>query len=146
MTVYLTRVNSALMLFNLLTKRPPSSWVSLRNGQRMLTGIMKGFSKLSNLSAHPSVSREPGKLSDGLRAGGPEFDSRHGQEFCLFILASRMVLGPTQPPVQLVLGPLSQESSSRCGKWTSHLHLVSVSRMVELYLHAFIRLNGMALY
>jgi hypothetical protein len=35
------------------------------------------------------------------------FDSRRGLEIFLFIIASRMALGPTQPPIQRVLGALS---------------------------------------
>jgi len=36
-----------------------------------------------------------------------EFDSQQGQEIYIFSTASRRVLGPTQPPIQLVLGDLS---------------------------------------
>jgi hypothetical protein len=36
-----------------------------------------------------------------LRAGRPEFDSQQGQE-CFFATESKLVLGPTQPPIQWV--------------------------------------------
>jgi hypothetical protein len=36
-----------------------------------------------------------------------EFDSRHGLGIFLFTTASRPALGPTQPPIQRVLGVLS---------------------------------------
>jgi hypothetical protein len=42
---------------------------------------------------------------DGLRAGQPGLDSRHGQMF-LFSTMSRLVLGPTKPPIQCVQGAL----------------------------------------
>jgi hypothetical protein len=43
---------------------------------------------------------------DGLRAGQPGFDSRHGQ-MCLFSTMSRLDLGPTKPLIQWVQGELS---------------------------------------
>jgi hypothetical protein len=43
---------------------------------------------------------------DGLRAGQPGLDSRHGQ-VCLFSTMSRLGPGPTKPPVQWVQGALS---------------------------------------
>jgi hypothetical protein len=42
--------------------------------------------------------------TDGIRAGRPGFDSRQGQQIST---ASRPIVGPTQPPIQRVLGPLS---------------------------------------
>jgi hypothetical protein len=41
---------------------------------------------------------------DGLRAGRPGFDSRHGKIVFLFSTASRPTLGFTQPSMQWVLG------------------------------------------
>jgi hypothetical protein len=42
------------------------------------------------------------QYSDRLQAGQPSFDSWQGKIF-LFSTASRPALGPTQPPIQLVL-------------------------------------------
>jgi len=46
-----------------------------------------------------------------LQAGGPIFDSRQGQrkDFFLFTNASTTTVGPTQLPIQCVLGDLSVE-------------------------------------
>jgi hypothetical protein len=41
-------------------------------------------------------------ISDGLLAGWSEFYSRQGQEIFLFSTMSRLTLGPTQPPIQLI--------------------------------------------
>jgi hypothetical protein len=53
---------------------------------------------------------EPGELGrycDWLRDGRPGFDFRQGQEILLYSTASKPALGPTRPPIQLVLGVLS---------------------------------------
>jgi hypothetical protein len=52
--------------------------------------------------------------------------------------ASRLPLGPTQPPTQCVL-------AVKRLRWTTHLHLVLRSRMVELYFHSFICLYRIVL-
>jgi hypothetical protein len=39
-------------------------------------------------------------------AGWPGFDFRQRQEVFLFPIASRLALGPTQPPIQWILGTL----------------------------------------
>jgi hypothetical protein len=47
----------------------------------------------------------PGNLSrysDGLRAERLVLDSRQGQDIFFFSAASRLALGPTQPPIQWV--------------------------------------------
>jgi hypothetical protein len=54
---------------------------------------------------------EPEFLSrcrDGLRAGEPGFDSRHGQGIFLFFTASRPTMGPTLPPIQWVPSAISR--------------------------------------
>jgi hypothetical protein len=44
--------------------------------------------------------------SDGLRTGRQRIYSRRGHESYLFSTASRLALGPTQPPIQWVLWAL----------------------------------------
>jgi len=39
-----------------------------------------------------------------LQTGRPSFDSRKGQGLYFFTMVSRPVLGPIQPPIQLVPG------------------------------------------
>jgi hypothetical protein len=43
----------------------------------------------------------------GWTIGVPGFDSRRGLVIALFTIASRTALGPTQPPLQWVLGAVS---------------------------------------
>jgi hypothetical protein len=43
---------------------------------------------------------------DGLRGGRPGFDSRHGM-ILISSTASRPAMGPTKPPIQWLLGPIS---------------------------------------
>jgi hypothetical protein len=51
------------------------------------------------------VNRRFGRTcSDGLRAGRSRLNSRQGKENFLCSTASRPALGPTQPPIQWVLG------------------------------------------
>jgi hypothetical protein len=52
-------------------------------------------------------SEELSQYSDGLQAGQPWFEPQQGKIF-LFSTASRLALGPTQPPIQWVLGALSR--------------------------------------
>jgi hypothetical protein len=56
------------------------------------------------------------------------FDSWHGEKTFLFSVASRLTLGPTQPPVQWVLGAPSLEISGLPVKLTTHLQLVPTLR------------------
>jgi hypothetical protein len=56
--------------------------------------------------------------------------------------ASRTALGTTKPPIQWATGALI---TTRVVKLITHLFLVHRSRMVELYLHALIRLPGVML-
>jgi hypothetical protein len=90
---------------------------------------------------------EPGELSrysDGLQAGRLGFDSRQGQDFSVSI-ASRPALGPTQSLIQWVSGALSPGVKRRGVNLTNQLHLVPMSRIVELYLHSPTRLRGIVL-
>jgi hypothetical protein len=48
-----------------------------------------------------------GRYRDGLRAGRRGFDFRQGQEISLYSAVFRQALGPTQHPIQWVLGALS---------------------------------------
>jgi hypothetical protein len=47
------------------------------------------------------------------------FDSRQGQEISLYYVASRLVVGPTQPPIQRVSVPLSSRVK-RSGREADH--------------------------
>jgi hypothetical protein len=51
---------------------------------------------LSNINSQQCIY----VLATRLRAGRPEFDSRKGYGFFLFAIASKSVLGSTQPPTQ----------------------------------------------
>jgi hypothetical protein len=74
------------------------------------------------------------------------FNSWQGLEIFLFTTMSRMALGPTQSPIQWVLGALSMEV-----KWQVHEadhsppSSVDIKECMELYLHSPIRLHGMVL-
>jgi hypothetical protein len=54
-----------------------------------------------------------------VRAGRRGCDSRQGQRFILLVTASRLTLGPTQPPIQWVPGALSL-GLKRPGRETDH--------------------------
>jgi hypothetical protein len=73
------------------------------------------------------------------------FNSQQGLGIFLFTTASRMALGPIQPPIQWVPGALSLEI-----KWPGHEAYHSppssaVKECMKLYLHSPIRLHGMVL-
>jgi hypothetical protein len=65
------------------------------------------------------------------------FDSRRGLGIFLFTTASRMALGPTQPPIQWVPGILSL-GAKRPGREADHSppSSVEVKEWVKLYLHS----------
>jgi hypothetical protein len=65
------------------------------------------------------------------------FDSRRGLGIFLFTTASRMALGPTQPPIQWVPGALSL-GVKRPGREADHSSPSSaeVKEYVELYIHS----------
>jgi hypothetical protein len=65
------------------------------------------------------------------------FDSRRGLGILLFTTASRMALGPTQPPIQWVPGSLSL-GVKRPGREAYHSPPSSaeVKEWVELYIHS----------
>jgi hypothetical protein len=73
--------------------------------------------KFSNFHRLPNDLRS--RYSDGLRSERPGFDSRHCKIF-LFSTASRPALGPTQPPIQWVRGPLSPGPKA-AGAWSWQL-------------------------
>jgi hypothetical protein len=61
-------------------------------------------SKLFPVPTEPVVPGLLSGYSDRLRAGQPGFHSREGQEAFLYSTASRPALGPSQPPLQWVMG------------------------------------------
>jgi hypothetical protein len=74
------------------------------------------------------------------------FDSQWELGIFLFTTASRMALGPTQPPIQWVPGALSLEVK-RPGHEADHSPPSSaeIKEWVELYLHSPIRPHDMVL-
>jgi hypothetical protein len=76
-------------------------------------------------------------LATGWTTGVQGFDSRRGLGIFLFTTASRKALGPTQPPIQWVPGPLSV-GIKRPEREADHSSPSSaeVKEWVELYLHS----------
>jgi len=79
-----------------------------------------------------------------LRVGQPMFDSRHGLVF-LLATTSRLVLGPSQPPIQGTPWSFIREQNGRGVKLTIHLHLAPRLKCLELYFHSPIRLHGVVI-
>jgi hypothetical protein len=80
------------------------------------------------------------------QSGFLEFDSRRCLGIFLFTTASRMVLGPIQPPIQWVPGALSLGvEQPRREANHSPPSSAEVKEWVALYFHSPIRLNGVAL-
>jgi hypothetical protein len=76
----------------------------------------------------------------GYTAEGSGLDSLHEQEVFLFSAASGPNLGPTQPPMQWVLGVKAAAT------WSWLLtYILPKPRMVELYLHSYLCLHGIPL-
>jgi hypothetical protein len=89
---------------------------------------------------------EPEALGYGLDDRVLGFDSRWGLGIFLFITASITALGPTQPPIQWVIGALSLVVKRPGVKLTTHLHLVPRSKNAWSYTSTPpIRLNGVML-
>jgi hypothetical protein len=102
-------------------------------------------SGIKDLSVVPVQWKDPRQLSwysHGLRAGRPGFDYRQGQGVLPFSTMSSSALGPTQPPIQWELASISPGVKQPGVKLATYLHLVPISRMVELYLHSTICLHG----
>jgi hypothetical protein len=74
------------------------------------------------------------------------FNTRRGLGIFLLTTESRTALGPTQPPIQWVLGALSLEAK-RPGREADHSPPSSaeVKEWVQLYLNSPIRLHGVVL-
>jgi hypothetical protein len=73
-------------------------------------------------------------LTMGWTIGRSRFDPRQGQRIFLPAPASRLALGPTQPPIQWVPGVLYP--GVKCGRGvmlTTHPHLVPRLRMSRSY-------------
>jgi hypothetical protein len=81
---------------------------------------------------HPPWFYHPNNT--GWTIGILEFDYRRALGIFLFTIASRTALGPTQPPIQWVLGALSL-GTKRPGREADHSHPSSadVKECVELY-------------
>jgi hypothetical protein len=74
-------------------------------------------------------------LTTGRTIGRSRFNPRQSQRIFPLAPVSRPALGPTQPPVQWVSGVLSPGVKRGCGMTlTSHLHLVSRTRMSRSYI------------
>jgi hypothetical protein len=75
-----------------------------------------------------------------------KFEPWQGMGIFLFTTTSRLALGPTQPPIQLVAGPLSL-GVKRPGLEAGHSPSPSaeVKEWVELYLRSPIHLHGVLL-
>jgi hypothetical protein len=81
---------------------------------------------------------------DGTRAGRLRLEIQQGKAY-LSSTASRPPLGPTQPPIQWVPGPLSLGVNG-LGREAVHSPLCSTEvEMVELYLHSSTCLHGVVL-
>jgi hypothetical protein len=78
-----------------------SIWSESNNNCSILSQL---FSSLRNVTLQ---LRWLSRHSDGLRTGRPRFNSQQEQENCLYSVAQRQVLGPTQLPIQCVPGALS---------------------------------------
>jgi hypothetical protein len=87
--------------------------VTHSTGNREVLGSKLGWSQDTGYSdscfrvssRSPQVNEEPRQLSrysNGLQAERPGIHSRQGQEIFLLYTASRLALGPAQPPIQWV--------------------------------------------
>jgi len=82
----------------------------------------------------------------GLDYGVLGFDSRRGLGICVFTIMSRTVLGPTQPPIQRVIGTLSLGVKRPvCEADYSPPSSAEVKEYVELYLRSPVQLGGAVL-
>jgi hypothetical protein len=80
----------------------------------------------------------------------PGFESRYRQEGLLFSKTSRLTLGPTQPPIRLVLGFFVGGKLAGGMILTTHLHLVPKLRrsttMPPFSLYVFMAWSGKFLF
>jgi hypothetical protein len=131
-----------VLQFRFSVKSFYSSGLSLHRASLCVLGTRDIF-QLTEIPVHP-FSFETNFIAPPAMILG--FDFRRGLGIFLFTTASRMALGPTQPPIQWVPGALSL-GLKRPGREADHLPPSSaeVKECVELYLHSPIRLHGVAL-
>jgi hypothetical protein len=89
----------------------------------------KLFSNPYKIGNKAVIAQSLWRWATGWMAGVLGFDSRRGLRIFLFTTASRTALGPTQSPIQGVAGLFPWGLSGRGVKLTTHLHLVTRSRM-----------------
>jgi hypothetical protein len=85
---------------------------------------------------HPFYLCRLSRYNDGLRAARPELNSRQGQNIFTFSHSVRIDSGPTYPPIKWI--PSAVFAGLKRSGLTTHLSLVSRSRMADLQLHSHI--------
>jgi hypothetical protein len=106
--------------------------------------------RLGNRGAIPPLESRDSSVGIALSYGMDDRGSRvrlpAGLEIFIFTTVSRTALGPTQPPIQWVLGAISLRVK-RPDREADHSPPSSaeVKECVELYLHYQIRLHGVVL-
>jgi hypothetical protein len=97
------------------------------------------------LSAHFMGAGKPGELSRYSHELNGLVRFPAGQDISFYPIPQRQALWTGQPLVQWVRRALSQGYRGRSVKLTTHLPLVSRSRMMEPYLHFPIHLYGVVI-
>jgi hypothetical protein len=89
-----------LIVTQLVKKFPYKAYYRVHNSP-ILKAILCQLNSVQKLKCEPEYLS---RYSDGLRAGRSEFDSQQGPETFLYSTASRLALGPNQPPILRVPG------------------------------------------